>query len=187
MSVSSSPASLPEFRPLPDDEDPLGLLEACHQRMQRQLLTLERLLTRQAGKGPVVDDEVRTAATAIRRYFDEAASRHHHDEEQDLFPAVLESMAGSDAVCLKGMVGRLASEHRRLEAAWQALRPALQALGDGEAVVLDAGCANRFIEAHREHLAYEDAEIMPMARRLLSDDQVRQIGRAMRARRDAGR
>ena len=186
MTAPSSSPSLPGFRPLPDDADPLALLEACHLRMARQLLTLERLLARQARTGPAVDYEIRAAATAIRRYFDEAAPRHHRDEEQDLLPAVLESMAGSDAVCLKGMVGRLVREHRHLEEVWQALRPTLLALGQGQPVLLDAGRAGAFIAAHREHLAYEDAEIMPMARRLLSDGQIEQIGLAMRARRDLG-
>lgn len=40
------------------------------------------------------------------RYFDTAA-RHHEDEEQDLFPALLESMAGSDAVCLRELTASL--------------------------------------------------------------------------------
>jgi hypothetical protein len=46
------------------------------------------------------------------RYFDVAARQHHEDEEQDLYPALLESMAGSDAICLR-QVGfhRALSEH----------------------------------------------------------------------------
>ena len=191
--MNAKPMSVPGFLPLPDDNDPLGLLEACHLRMSRQLLTLERLLARQqprdGGASVAVDAEVGAAevgaaATAVCRYFDEAASRHHRDEEQDLFPAVVESMAGSDAVCLRGMVGRLADEHRRLEAAWQALRPTIAALAAGESSQLDAAVVTRFVTAYREHLAYEDAELMPMARRLLSDDQVSKIGLAMRARRE---
>ena len=198
---------IPGFRPLPDDADPLGQLDACHDRMQRQLKTLQRLLERQADVGQAsVDDEVRAAAAAVRKYFDEAAPRHHRDEEQDLFPAVIEAMAGSDAVCIKGIVQRLSAEHGQLEQAWQALRPTLVALAEAEGAApdgkcddshddgrdesrgppwrLDPGQVDRFIAVYRSHLAIEDDELMPMARRLLSDDQIGQIGQAMRSRRD---
>ena len=178
---------MPGFRPLPDDDDPLGQLDACHDRMRRQLATLEKLLARQAAvAAPAVDDEVRAAATAIGRYFDEAATRHHHDEEQDLFPAVIEAMAGSDAVCLKGMVERLTNEHRQLEGAWRMLRPSLAALAasaDGAAPGLDTARAAHFVAALRDHITYEDEDLLPMARRLLSDAQVGEIGQGMRARR----
>lgn len=203
VSGSTSRATpIPGFRPLPDDADPLGQLDACHDRMQRQLKTLQRLLERQADAGRAsVDDEVRAAAAAVRKYFDEAAPRHHRDEEKDLFPAVIEAMAGSDAVCIKGIVQRLSAEHGQLEQAWQALRPTLVALAEpaevasedscegsdesgGSPWLLDAGQVDRFIAVHRSHLAIEDDELMPMARRLLSDDQIAQIGRAMRSRRD---
>ncbi len=211
--MASSGRSIPGFPSLPDDDDPLGQLDACHDRMQRQLTTLQRLLDRQTRAGRlIVDDDVRAAAGAIRKYFDEAASRHHRDEEQDLFPAVIEAMAGSDAVCLHAIVRRLSADHRQLEQAWQDLRPNLIALaqrggndgaGDNGAAEVSSGAAvtavadrdppaldpvkvERFIAAHRSHLDIEDAELMPMARRLLSDDQVARIGLGMRGRRDRG-
>lgn len=196
--MPSSAQSLPGFRPLPDEGDPLGQLDACHDRMQRQLTTLQRLLERQTKAGHlVIDEEVRAAAGAIRNYFDEAASRHHRDEEQDLFPAVIEAMAGSDAVCLHAIVGRLAADHRQLEKAWQDLRPDLVALAraepdhpgrdsDDDAIGLDPARVDRFIAAHRTHLEVEDDELMPMARRLLSDEQLARIGQGMRNRRDRG-
>ena len=203
--------SIPGFRPLPDDGDPLGQLDACHDRMARQMATLERLLARQqadaAGggtasgegggeeggdkeggesRGAAVDEAVSAAAAAVRKYFDEAAPRHHRDEEEDLFPALIESMAGSDAVCLHGIVDRLSAEHRRLESTWQRLRPALLALAQGRPATIDRSLATAYIDALRAHLAVEDEELMPMARRLLSDEQVGQIGVGMRGRRDRG-
>lgn len=177
--------SLPGFRPLPDEADPLALLEACHERLGRQLQTLERLLARQAEGGGllVAEDDVRAAATAVLHYFNEAAGRHHRDEEQDLFPAVIESMAGSDAVCLHGIVDRLARDHRRLEGDWQRLKPGLQALADGQSARLDTTQVSGFVAAQREHLAVEDDELLPMARRLLSTAQIEAIAAAMHGRR----
>lgn len=57
----------------------------------------------------------RRAAHAVMRYFDSAARHHHEDEELDLFPALLESMAGSEAVCLRDLTASLCNDHRRLE------------------------------------------------------------------------
>ncbi len=183
-----------------DPGDALGLLDACHEKMTRQLETLERLLAHQracshslatdasaAGEG-----QARSAAAAVLRYFDEAAPRHHDDEERDLFPAVLESMAGSDAVCLRGIVDRLSAEHRQLAASWRRLRPTLAVIAaipegggsGGTGPALDAAMVAEFVRDTRSHLRTEDDELMPMARRLLSDDQVKAIGRAMAARRD---
>jgi hypothetical protein len=49
------------------------------------------------------DEEARAAAASVMRYFDSSANHHHDDEEHDLFPALIESMAGSDAVCLRDL------------------------------------------------------------------------------------
>ena len=76
-----------------------------------------------AAHGP--DAQAQTAAAAILRYFDSAAPAHHADEEQDLFLALVDAMAGSDAVCIHHLIARLAAEHRVLEESWARLRPAL--------------------------------------------------------------
>lgn len=51
-----------------------------------------------------VSEEARTAAISLLRYFDTSAGHHHADEEDDIFPALIESMAGSDAICLRAMI-----------------------------------------------------------------------------------
>lgn len=85
-------------------EVPLEMLAACHLRVQDQCSTLLRLVTHIAAHGP--DRPAQEAATAVMRYFDTSARHHHDDEERDLFPALIESMAGSDAVCLRELTGR---------------------------------------------------------------------------------
>lgn len=96
---------------------PLELLSACHARIERQCATLLRLAVHLAAHG--IDDEARQAATSVMRYFDLSAPNHHADEEQDLFPALLESVAGSDAQCLRALIDGLSAEHRALEALWR--------------------------------------------------------------------
>ena len=53
---------------------------------------------------------------------------HHRIERQCATlrrPALIESMAGSDAFCLRALTDRLTADHRQLDAHWQRVRSAL--------------------------------------------------------------
>jgi hemerythrin-like domain-containing protein len=165
-------------------DTPLALLSACHDRMHRQCETLSRLTTHVAQHGS--DDVAQTAAASVLRYFDTAGMLHHRDEEEDLFPALIESMAGSDARCIHEIVDALTQDHRRLEGLWQALCPALQAISAGHAETLEREPVERFCAAYTAHLRREDDELLPMASRLLGEDALSQMSQAMRARRGGG-
>lgn len=162
-------------------EVPLEMLAACHGRVRQQCDLLQRLQAHLGTHG--ADAQARDAAQRVMRYFDTAARDHHADEEQDLFPALLEAMAGSDAVCIRDMITRLGGEHRLLERRWARLREALEAIEKGEHAELDEAEVSGFVEAYTAHIDYEEAELLPMAGRLLGDDQIEAIGRAMRVRR----
>ncbi len=162
-------------------EVPLEMLVACHGRLQHQCETLLRLGDHLQKHG--ADRAAQEAAHAVMRYFDMAARHHHEDEEQDLFPALLESMAGSDAVCLREMTASLCSDHRALEQRWVALRLLLLQVAEGAAATLDGADMPGFVQRYQQHMAREEAELLPMAARLLSDTELDRIGRAMRTRR----
>ncbi len=162
-------------------EVPLEMLSACHGRVQTQCATLRRLVPHLAAHG--ADDAARSAASAVLRYFDTAAKDHHADEETDLFPALIESMAGSNAVCLRDIIGALTADHRALEAQWRHVRSKLQAIAAGEAALLAADDIEPMITLYERHIEREEKELLPMAARLLSDDALAQLGRAMRERR----
>ena len=89
---------------------------------------------------------------------------HIDAQERDLFPALVESMAGSDAICLRELTAGCTREHRALEAA-------LRRAGD-----VPADSPTRPFERLRnlceQHLAREETELLPMAARLLGDDEV---------------
>ncbi len=164
-------------------EVPLEMLAACHARMQQQFELLQRLLRHLQEHG--ADSQAGEACERIQRYFETAARDHHQDEEQDLLPALLEAMAGSDAVCIRDIIARLGAEHRVLEQRWLALRDSLQAVQAGDASALQPQQVQAFVAAYRQHIDYEQAEVLPMAERLLDDEQLQRIGRAMRLRRGA--
>ena len=164
-------------------EVPLEMLAACHGRVQHQCDTLLRLMTHLQAHGP--DQSAHEAARAVMRYFDTAARHHHEDEELDLFPALLDSMAGSDAGCLRALTASLCSDHRALERRWATLRQRLIDVADGRATTLADADVSGFVQAYAQHIEREEAELLPMAARLLSVAELDRIGLAMRARRGA--
>ena len=177
--------SIPGFSaPTAGFEVPLEMLSACHARIERQCATLRRLVPYLAKHGAVFD--ARSAAANVMRYFDTSAKHHHADEEEDLFPALIESMAGSDPVCLRELTALLTAEHRELEAHWQDVRAVLERVAAGENVLLDAHAVEAFVGLYERHIEREESELLPMAARLLSNDELDRVGRAMRERRGLG-
>lgn len=164
-------------------EVPLEMLAACHGRVQHQCETLLRLRTHLQTHG--ADRPAREAAIAVMRYFDTVARHHHEDEEQDLFPALLESVAGSDAFCVHELTALLSAEHRELERRWRAMHLQLEQVAAGHMASLPDAEVLDLIGLYERHIAREDAELLPMAQRLLSDAELDRIGLAMRARRRA--
>lgn len=167
--------------PAPGPDEPLALLSACHGRIARQCATLARLAAHVAAHGS--DGAAQTAAASVCRYFDTAAVHHHEDEEDDLFPALIESMAGSDAVCLHALVDGLMADHRRLAGLWGPLRETLSEIAAGRPAPLPPQQVEAFTEAYQAHIRREEDELLPMAARLISDEALAAIGQAMKARR----
>ena len=117
------------------------------------------------------------------RYFDTSARHHHDDEEHDLFPALIESMAGSDAICLRELTAALTAEHRELEARWQTLRVAIAQVAAGQMVLLAQADLSSVAQLYAGYIAREESELLPMAHRRLRDAELDWIGFAMRKRR----
>ena len=162
-------------------EDPLAMLALCHRRVEQQCATLRRLVDHLQTHGS--DETAREAATGVLRYFSTAAVHHHADEEDDLFPALIESVAGSDAVRLRQLIERLQEDHDALTQRWTALRPALLQVLAGQSLHLDGTLVREFGEKYDQHIAIEEQELLPMARRWLKQQTLQHIGQAMKERR----
>ncbi len=163
--------------PAPSFDDPLEMLLACHERIRAQCATLGKLVVHLPVHG--YDIQARQAAQAILRYFDSAGRHHHDDEEQDLFPRL---RASNDAEA-QALVARLLDEHQGMDAAWQRLRPYLAALSETSAATLDAAAAQHFIDVYDRHITLENTQLIPLAKRLLSAEQLSTMGNNMAARR----
>lgn len=167
--------------PLPNLDDasfdkPLALLAACHGRVESQCRLLEKLAQHARRHGG--DTDACAAARRILHYFDTAARHHHQDEECDMFP-LLEATAAACAPLLAD----LRAQHRVLEGHWAALRPQLQALAAGDGGALLPATVTAFLTAYRAHVAQEDAQLLPLAARLLQPAQLAKLGRSMARRR----
>lgn len=163
----------------PGMDEPLEILEACHGRIEQQLITLSRLLDHLPKAG--ADAQAVDAVRGILRYFDLAGPHHHADEEQDLFP-YLRQIAAHDRP-LQDLIDRLLVDHRGMAAAWAALRAELVEVAEGRADALQAQTAAEFSRRYREHIERENGVLLPAARRYLDADAVATLSTAMVARR----
>lgn len=174
--------SLIDFRtPAAGFDQPLALWQACHERVQRMVSLLERLLGHLRVHG--ADESARVTATSIRRYFDEAAPRHHEDEEIDLFPRLQAKASGAQAERINQAIATLRADHAELHGLWPQLRAPLQAVERGECAPFDDAAVAIFVTRYRAHIELEESVLAPALARALGKRELAKIGRAMAARR----
>lgn len=165
----------------PGFDQPIAVLKHCHDRIRKQLATLDKLVPHVAAHG--ADAQARQAAAAVIKYFDKAAHLHHADEEHDLVPMLQASAQGADAAQLAALVPTILDEHRQMDAMWQGLHEQLKDIADGSAAALRESDVRRFAQMYSAHMEREETHIAPMARRLFSAEQMAQLGEAMQMRR----
>ena len=66
------------------------------------------------------------------------------------------------------------------------MRAALERIAAGTSARLPSEDVEALIGGYERHIEREETELLPMAARLLSDDELARIGRAMRRRRGIG-
>lgn len=169
------------FDTAPDFDQPVAVLKHCHDRIRKQLKTMELLAS------PAIlaatPAEVRQAASAVLRYFEKAAPLHHEDEEHDLLPMLADTARDDDAALLARLMPEVLDEHRQMELLWQRLQPQLAAIAAGQSTALDNADATGFSTLYLGHMEKEEGHIAPMAKRLFSTEQMQRLGNAMRTRR----
>ena len=162
-------------------DPPLDVLAASPRRARQQFETMRQLASR--SPQAAVDAVARQAARAVVSAIDEAILQHHEVGQGVLFPELIESMAGSDPVCLREMIAGLSEDHRALASAWRRLRPGFAALAEGRPASLGADDVAALIAQCERLFRREDDELLPMADRLLSDEARHRIAAALQARR----
>jgi len=173
--INALPDTAPGF------DQPIALLKHCHDRIRKQLATLQKLPEHLARHG--ADAQACQAAQAVLSYFDKAAHIHHADEEENLVPMLQAVAQGEDAATLAQLVPGILQDHAQMETMWQDLHAALGAIVHGSADTLSGAAVQQFVARYTEHMALEETHIAPMAKRLFSAAQMAQLGAAMQLRR----
>lgn len=165
----------------PGFDQPIAVLKHCHDRIRKQIATMQKLPEHLARHG--ADEQARQAAQAVLKYFDKAAHLHHADEEENLVPMLQAVAQGEDAATLAELVPGILRDHDEMDAMWQDLHEELTAIASGSAAVLSTATVQRFAERYSAHMEREETRIAPMAKRLFSPAQMAQLGEAMQVRR----
>jgi hemerythrin-like domain-containing protein len=151
--------------------DPIAFLWAEHARQRVLLGHLERIARAPAARG------ARALAAALLQWLRHELPTHLADEEQSLYPR----LAPHDS---RGVLARLSAEHERDRYSARDVVQSLASLAEGAAP--GAGftqVALRFAADHRRHLAWEEAEVTPLARRALDEDATAALAEEMLHRR----
>lgn len=165
----------------PGMETPIEMLEACHERLQAQIATLGRLAAWHREHG--ADRQAQQAATNVMRYFDLAAVNHHLDEEEDLLPALKARIDSGRRGALQALIESILADHQEMFAAWAAMRARLEPISRGAASELPPDEVERFAERYRRHIEREEGEVLPLARELLTEEDIAAMSGAMTGRR----
>lgn len=163
-------------------DDPLEMWQECHERVRRMCALLQRVQTHVATHG--ADAQARDGATSVLRYFNEAAPRHHADEEENLFPRLLQRVAGrAEITDVVRTIEQLQQEHDVLESDWAQLKQSLEQITQGQAAALEPTLVERYATGYTRHLKLEETVLAPALKSALNDADWSEIGAAMAARR----
>lgn len=176
---------IPDFRmPACGFADALELWSAAHQRAQRVGLLVRRLFDHTREQLP--SDATRTTAAEIRRYMREAGPRHHADEHDDLFPRLRERLAalprgrGNKTLAL---ITELEHDEPELLRLWRRVDSALGCMDTHAPTDAQQAAAAEFVNRFLHHHHAEDQLLTGVAREVLTEADLAEIGEAMAVRR----
>ncbi|MDJ0942377.1 MAG: hemerythrin domain-containing protein [Kiloniellales bacterium] len=157
---------------------PIDFILAEHYR-QRLLCEGLAKLTESMELAPVA-----ALATRLRTFLDRDLRLHLEDEEKDLFPLLWQRAKPEDNV--KDILDLLSDEHGRDEDLVDFLLEDLALLAGGAQLANPIRFlvnVREFAETQRRHLAWENALLLPVARRRLTEVDLAGLARSMAARR----
>jgi len=168
-----------------DFNTPLGLLSDCHRRIENFLALLIRVA--HGARGRVLSAEDRAALEKALDYFRDSAPQHTADEEESLFPRLrgldhpLANSALASIDALEADHVAAAADHAVVDSLG---RRWLEhgALSADEHGLLN-GALDRLSAVYVRHIAVEDAEVFPLAGKILQANDLASMGDEMARRR----
>jgi hemerythrin-like domain-containing protein len=157
----------------------LDVIRDEHQALAAMLRSLKMLLAQARREGQMPDFGV---LRAMLFYVDEFPERLHHTKESELlFPRLRER-----APEMSTTLARLDGDHARGEAAVRQVEHALLAfevMGESRRAAFEHA-VDRYVAAYLEHMAAEEAEVLPAAQRLFTAADWAELDAAFSANRD---
>ena len=155
----------PAARPAPELHAPIRKFSGSHDGILHGLQDLSELPALAQAM-----ERARAKAAAILELFDKVVLVHHADEEQELFVSVQRSCRDArEAAHVQTMVDRLKSEHRRIEALYAKIRPALVHTAAGKVHSPSfAQEVETLVRLYREHARMEEEVFLPLADEILA-------------------
>lgn len=169
VNIVATPGNLPDR--------PLDFLIADHARQRTAFALIEELARARA-----LD---RTLAAEVLRFLECDMVAHVDDEEADLFPLLRLRCEPEDQI--ERVLEDLSTEHAAEERIAVEIRAGLARALERDCRIAEiVGLDERmlaFAAAEQRHLALEHAIVLPIARARLSEDDLRDLGARMMARR----
>jgi hypothetical protein len=170
----------PDPAAVPAPDAPIANFSECHVGIVAHLDSLGEL---PALLAPAA--RARKIAADTLAFFDAVIIEHHAQEEKELFPAVLAgAVRGEEHTRAAVMVERLTAEHRQIEAWWSRIKPQLKQIAKAHDTPLDLVALQQLVGEYRSHAAFEEAEFLPLAQRVLgrNSNQMAALGMALHLR-----
>ena len=163
-------------------DDPLGMLQDCHRRIERFLHILCVVAEQAGGRG--MTEEESAAVAAALHYFREGGSRHNADEEESLFPRLRAAEANDhvdDLAHLEEDHRRTGLLHGQIEVLYGRWMDA-GALSHSEQQALRS--ATRELDGiYSAHIKLEESTVFPHAARALDKAAIAAMGLEFKKRR----
>lgn len=157
-------------------DGPIEHLAACHRRIEERLGTLERAAEWIGSEDEAKKAEAIQAIGSAIAFLDSSGVLHTVDEEESLFPRLAHLLTPHEREYLDA----LERQHRAMDRAYAELKSALAATGAADRY---RAAAARLADLYREHIASEDENLMPLASRRLSPEDLTLIAAEMKGRR----
>ena len=150
----------------PADPTPVQSFADCHAGIVAtlsELAVLPELIE--------AERRARDIRSRLDHFHREVVLRHHAEEEQELFPAVRASARpGAERAEVDAMIERLIAQHRRIEAGFARLMPALIASEDPRRPMPDPAEVDAVVTEYLQHARLEEQQFLPLATRILQRD-----------------
>ncbi len=166
-------------------EDPLSLLDSCHEKIINFSSTLHKLSIKLHQDG--WSDELISTTQNISHYFNVAGHEHHLDEEQHLFPAVIalninkNFVANEESRKVNSLIKQMIKEHVESDVLWEKIN---QLLGtQSKDFKQMESLAEKFERSIHEHAEIENKVIFPYAKKKISKEDFKIMGAAIAKRR----